>query len=169
MDENSKCFIKIKDGDFEEITYGELKERRKNLKSYKEKRFLNYNNMLFEVNKEAYREIHNEREKARYRYKKEKDMIIFSYDDDSEVRGRDFIIDPRNNVELEVERKIELESLYKALMQLDIEEYELIKNLICDEMAIRKYADILDIPFMTIENRKKKILKKLNKIIKNLK
>ena len=100
MDENSKCFIKIKDGDFEEITYGELKERRKKLKSYKEKRFLNYDNMLFEVNKEAYREIHNEREKARYRYKKEKDMIIFSYDDDSEVRGRDFIIDPRNNVEI---------------------------------------------------------------------
>lgn len=167
MDNNSKCFIKTKDGSFEEITYGELKKRRKNLKLYDEKRFLNYHNMLFEVNKEAYKEIHNEKEKERYRYKKEKDIIIFSYDDDREIRGKDFIIDPRNNVELEVERKMEIEKLYTALMQLNTEEYELIKNLIFDETAIRKYAEILGIPFTTIQSRKEKIIDKLRNFIEN--
>jgi DNA-directed RNA polymerase specialized sigma24 family protein len=54
-----------------------------------------------------------------------------------------------------------------ALMQLDTEEYELIKNIIFDEKTIRKYAEILGIPFTTIQSRKEKILEKLRKFLKN--
>ena len=45
MKENAKCFIKIKKGIYEEITYKELKEKRNKYITYKKKKllFLEYN------------------------------------------------------------------------------------------------------------------------------
>lgn len=40
MRDNAKCFIKIAKGIYEEITYKELKERRKTNETYKDKLFI---------------------------------------------------------------------------------------------------------------------------------
>ncbi len=45
MQDNAKCFIKLKKGIYEEITYKELKEKRKKYSTYKKKNLLNW--MMF--------------------------------------------------------------------------------------------------------------------------
>ena len=40
MEDNAKCFIKTSKGDFEEITYKELKDRKKIKKEYLNKWFI---------------------------------------------------------------------------------------------------------------------------------
>lgn len=40
MEDNAKCFIRISKGNFEEITYKELKHRRKTKKEYLKKWFI---------------------------------------------------------------------------------------------------------------------------------
>lgn len=62
MNNNSKCFIKQKGKTYKEITYGELKERRK-YKTYKNKKFIKVEDMLFEVSKEEFDDYHREDER----------------------------------------------------------------------------------------------------------
>ena len=45
------CFIKIKKGIYEEITYKELKEKRKKYSTYKKKKFIKLDDILLEVSK----------------------------------------------------------------------------------------------------------------------
>ena len=71
------------------------------------------------------------------------------------------------DIESEVERKLEIERLKKALLQLDAEEYKLIKELFYKEIPLREYARINGIPFTTVQGRKDKIIKKLKNILKN--
>ena len=42
-----------------------------------------------------------------------------------------------------------------------------IKALFFEQKTLREYAKMLGIPFMTIQNRKNKILEKLKKFLKN--
>ena len=70
-------------------------------------------------------------------------------------------------MEFEIERKMEIEKLEEALFQLNDEEYNLIKALFFEQKTLREYAKMLGIPFMTIQNRKNKILEKLKKFLKN--
>ena len=71
------------------------------------------------------------------------------------------------NRKLEVERKIEIEKLKKALLQLTEKEYELIKALFYEENSVRNYAKNIGIPFTAIQSQKKRILEKLKKLLKN--
>ena len=77
MNNNSKCFIKQKGKTYKEITYGELKERRK-YKTYKNKKFIKVEDMLFEVSKEEFDDYHSEDERIRYRYNNERNLISTS-------------------------------------------------------------------------------------------
>ncbi len=70
------------------------------------------------------------------------------------------------NVEEEVLHQIDLITLQKALESLTRDEYALIYALYLQNkpMTERKYSKITGIPQKTINNHKKKILKKLKKI-----
>ena len=61
---------------------------------------------------------------------------------------------------------MEIEQLRKALLELDNDEYQLIKELFFNEKTVREYARIRGIPFTTIQSRKDKIIEKLRKILK---
>ena len=169
MKENAKCFIKIKKGIYEEITYKELKEKRKKYITYKKKKFIQLDDILLEVSKKEYETIDAEEQRIKYINRTERNIKLISYDkeDDNGTALKDIIPDSNYNLEFEIERKMEIEKLEEALFQLNDEEYNLIKALFFEQKTLREYVKMLGIPFMTIQNRKNKILEKLKKILKN--
>lgn len=168
MKDNTKCFIKIKKGIYEEIQYKDLKEKRKRFITYKNKKFIKIEDSLLEVSKKEYEIIESEDQRRKYVKRIEKKKVI-SYDnkDENGTVLINSIKDVNYDIESEVERKLEIERLKKALLQLDAEEYKLIKELFYKEIPLREYARINGIPFTTVQGRKDKIIKKLKNILKN--
>lgn len=129
--------------------------------------------MLLEVKKDEYIDFYKEVERHKYIIGESKRFRHISIDamprdeDDVEVRGADILKDNNVDVDFEVRRKIEIEQLKKALQKLSEDEYKIIKALFYNEQTLRKFAQQIGLPVMTIQNRKKKILEKLKKILKN--
>lgn len=82
------------------------------------------------------------------------------------MNDKQVIADNSKDIELEIERKIEIEQLRNALLELDNDEYQLIKELFFKEKTVREYAEIKGIPYATIQYKKKQALKKLKKFLK---
>lgn len=121
MEDNAKCFIKIRKGYYEEITYKELKERRENDNTYINKKFIPIQKTLIEVSLEEYKDFYKE---------------------------------------------IEIEQLKEALLQLNDEEYQIIKALFYDEKSLRDYAKVIGVSYGTVLYKERKILEKLKKLLK---
>ncbi len=169
MDDNAKCFIKINKGYYEEITYKELNERRKEDSTYKNKRFIPVQKMLIEVSKEEYQDFYREVERNKYVRKTSQDFQFISIDEiseDMEIREKSLLADKNINVSFEAERRIEIEQLKNALLKLNDEEYKIIKALFYEEKTIREYAKKIGIPFTTLQSKKEKIIEKLKKFLK---
>ena len=96
-------------------------------------------------------------------------MNLISYDHESEngVALKNIISNPIDNIEATFERKIEIEKLRIALLQLTEEEYKLIKALFFENKTLREYAEKIGISHVAIHLRKQQILKKLKKLLKN--
>ena len=88
VNDKSICFVKNEKGEFDKITYKELKKRMKEDLEFKKRKFVVANNMLFEVSKKEFNEYHNFTEKTRYSYKKENKLEKVSFD----VLGDNFIL-----------------------------------------------------------------------------
>lgn len=168
MKDNAKCFIRIKKGIYEEITYKKLKEKRKKYDTYRNKRFIQVDDKLLEVSQREYETFNKEEQRIKYIARADKKLQIISYDNEDE-NGTvliNTIRDTSCDIENEIERMIEIEQLKKALLKLTNEEYELIKALFYEEETVREYAERKGIPFTTIQSRKNKIIEKLKNILK---
>lgn len=169
MKENSKCFVKISQGIYEEITYKELEERRQTISSYRNKKFIYINKMLFEVSDKEYKDYYSEIERNRYSKKvlqKLNTVSIEQLNFDEDMDDKQVIIDDTINVENEIERKNEIEELKKALLKLDNDEYKMIRELFFKEKTVREYAKVLGLPYATVQYKKKQVLKKLKNLMK---
>lgn len=169
MKENSKCFVKINQGIYEEITYKELEERRQLIPSYRNKKFIYINKMLFEVSDREYKDYYSEIERNRYSKKVLQKLNTISIEQlnfDEDMDDKQVIIDDTTNVEDEIERKNEIEELKKALLKLDNDEYKMIRELFFKEKTVREYAKVLGLPYATVQYKKKLVLKKLKKLMK---
>lgn len=126
--------------------------------------------MLLEVNGYEYRNFYRDIERKKYCKKLKKTVTTISLDEiideNEDFRVKDFIRDNNIDIENDIERKIELEKLKNALLQLNKDEYKLIKALFFEEKSVREYAETIDIPYSTIQYKKTQILKKLKKILK---
>lgn len=169
MQDNAKCFIKLKKGIYEEITYKELKEKRKKYVTYKKKKFIKLDDILLEVSKKDYEIIEYEEQRQKYLDRVARKMNLISYDHESEngVALKNIISNPIDNIEATFERKIEVEKLRTALLQLTEEEYNLIKALFFENKTLREYAEKIGISHVAIQRRKERIFKKLKKYLKN--
>ena len=170
MKDNAKCFIKIGKGIFEEITYQELKKRQQTINTYKIKKFIPVQRMLLEVSDEEYKDFYRAVEQHKYQIKKEREVsfvYLSNIEEDKEIRDKQVIEDKNIDIEEEIERKLELEQLRKALMKLSVEDYKLIKALFYNEKTLREYAEIMGVSYVTIYHKKLRILKKLKKFLKN--
>ena len=169
MKENAKCFVKINQGIYEKITYKELEERRQSIPSYKNKKFIYVNKMLFEVSDKEYRDYYSEIERNRYSKKvlqKLNTVSIEQLNFDEDMDDKQVIIDDTINVENEIEKKNEIEELKKALLKLDNDEYKMIRELFFKEKTVREYAKVLGLPYATVQYKKKQVLKKLKNLMK---
>lgn len=168
MKENAKCFIKIKKGIYEEITYKELKERKDKYITYRKKKFVKIGESLLEVTKKEYKLIETDKDRLRYIYKIDRKLNLFSYDKEDEEGNtyKEIIPDKNSNIESEIERKMELERLKEALLKLDDEEYMLIKALYYEQKSLREYGKIINKHWTTIETNRDKILEKIKKFMK---
>ena len=169
MEDNAKCFIKIRKGYYEEITYKELKERRENDNTYINKKFIPIQKTLIEVSLEEYKDFYKEIERKKYFKKKNKKIKFISIDEiseDMEIREKNILKDKDIDIDFEVERKIEIEQLKEALLQLNDEEYQIIKALFYDEKSLRDYAKVIGVSYGTVLYKERKILEKLKKLLK---
>ena len=126
--------------------------------------------MLLEVNGYEYRNFYRDIERKKYCKKLKKTVTTISLDEiidkNEDFRVKDFIRDDNIDIENDIEKKIELEKLKNALLQLNKDEYKLIKALFFEQKSIREYVRMINKPFTTIQGRKDKILRKLKKILK---
>lgn len=169
MKGNIKCFIKLEKGLYEEITLKELEQRRKNDSTYTNKKFIYVHKMLMEVTENEYKDYYEEIERNRYAKKVMKMLNAVSLEElqeDEDGKEKDIIADIEQDVEDDVTRKFELEQIKKALLELSDDEYKLLKAIFYQQLSVRKYAQIKDIPYSTIQFRKQKILEKLKKFLK---
>lgn len=168
MKENAKCFIKIKNGTYKEITYKELQDRQKRYITYKNKKFIPVHECLLEVSLDKYKEFYQDIEHNKYIRKLKKKYKVFSIEklQDEDFDGKDVLRDTNVDIELDIERREEIEQLKKALLELNTEDYNLIKALFFDEKTVREYAEIKGIPYSTIQYKKKIVLEKLKKLLK---
>lgn len=172
MKDNAKCFIKIAKGIFEEITYKELQKRRKLIQGYSNKKFIPIQGMLLEVTDSEYKDFYKYIERQKYVKNQSKRFSFISINqeikdnENLEIRGSDRLPDENVNIDFEVLRKIEVEQLKNALLQLNDDEYKLIRNIFFHEKTVREYAKMVNKPFTTIQSQKVLILKKLKKILK---
>ena len=84
-----------------------------------------------------------------------------------ETKKVQYILNSTDNIEVSFERKIEIEKLRLVLLQLNEEEYKLIKALFFENKTLREYAEKIGISHVAIHLRKQQILKKLKKLLKN--
>lgn len=169
MKEESKCFIKKSKGIYEEITYKELEKRRKINSNYKQKKFIYIHGMLLEVSKKEYKDYYVEIERNRYSKKvlqKLQAVSIEQLNNDEDMDDKQVIVDESNVLEIEVERKIEVEQLKEALLQLNSNENKLIKALFFEGKTTREYAEIMGVSHVAIIHQKKRVLKKMKKFLK---
>ena len=166
MNDNSKCFVRVKGREYEEITYKELEYRRENIPGYNKKKFIYVHKMLMEVSEEEYKEYYYEVERSRYSKKVLDKLSAISLDDIESQDKLDIISDINVNIENDYLDKVSKEDLYKALLMLDIEEIKIIKELFYNNFSLRKYAKKLNISHNTLYSRLKIILQKLKKLLK---
>ena len=83
--------------------------------------------------------------------------------EDEEYNGEEIIADPDADVVAEVMQKIAFETLEKALNSLSAAEYDIIFHLyLADEpLTEREYGALKGIPQKTLNDRKNRILKKV--------
>ena len=93
-------------------------------------------------------------------------ISLYAMEDNDTVdyaSGEELIADPDLDVESEVIRKIEIETLRKALKTLTKEEFQLVQELYLSKhpLTVREMGEKLSVHFVTISKRRKAVLKKL--------
>ena len=125
--------------------------------------------LIMEATKEHYNEWRKERRAALRRKKRNEAFgaTILSLDSllggDDDLTGHDVVPADLEDVESQVERRLDLERLRDFLSTLSEEEMNIINSLyLCnpDELSERKIAKLLGLPQMTLNSAKKRIFKK---------
>lgn len=165
---NAKCFVFSENG-YKEITYIELCHRCEHDKNYKDRKFIPLHGMLVEVTTKDYIDFYRNKRRQKYIDERSKENGDISYDalTTDGMDGNDVIASGEEDVAEAVTKKIMIDKLNRCLPLLEKSEQELIRALYFDELSERQFSTCSGIPQKTINNRKKKILLKLKKLLEN--
>ena len=160
-----KVFIK-ENNEYIEISYQEYCDKEKT--EFKDKLFISLHDMLMEVDEEFYTEFYRERRREKYLRERaiDKGDLYYNSLDTDEFCGEDILIDPDENVAEQVTNKLMAEHIRYIVSLLPSDERELIEALFFKGYSERQWSKISGIPQKTINDRKKKILLELKKILK---
>lgn len=162
---NAKCFIQTENG-YEEITYGELLRREENDSAYEDRRFIPLHGMLMEVTPEQYQDFYKDRRRQKYLQERSKENRDISLDmlTMEQFNGVDILASDMD-IEEQVTQKIMLDKLHSSLVLLTEEEQEWIQALFFEGKTEREWSAQTGIPQKTINDRKRRILSKLKKLL----
>jgi RNA polymerase sigma factor (sigma-70 family) len=130
--------------------------------------FIPVDGKYYETTKEIYEVYY--RMDRRERYLEERDLkkgvVNFSDMGYSYCSAEEILSDKDTDIETEIMNKMLMETVLEAISILDEEEKWLIQELFFCGKSQRQLSKETDIPLMTINNRKKRVLDKLRKQLK---
>lgn len=130
------------------------------------------NGTAVSVSKEVYQVYEDEKNNKRNRLKRDKrNRLVFYHNlDTDELSGEEILCDNTvENTSEKAERALMLEKLQSVLSALELDEYDLIYHLYFRNMSERAYQKKTGIPQKTINDKRKRILGKLHKLLGNQK
>ena len=125
--------------------------------------------MLIELSKNDYTEMYQTSEHNIYLKNLDKKFGLLSIDafDNEDDNGTDYVFDKTVDVEKNVIQGLMLEKLHICLPHLSADEQKLIHAIYYDQLSERDYSAKTGIPQRTINDRKRRILAKLKKLLEN--
>lgn len=166
--QNNICFIRTESG-YEQITYAELCKRRNTNEEYKSKKFFPFHGMLMEVSPKDYTDFYKSKRRQKYIDERSVENGDFSYNmlTTYDFNGEDILIDTSQEIDEAVIHKIMLDKLHDALVLLSDDEQKLINALFFRNLSEREWSAETGIPQKTINDRKRRILIKLKKLLES--
>lgn len=164
-----KVFI-LENGEYIEISYEELcRLTEDNNSPYADKLFLPLHGMLMEVTEDAYKDFYRDKRRQKYLNERSEVNEDFSYDmlTTDEFNGEDILIDDSDDIAVQVEHKMMLDKLRSLFPLLSEEEQKLLNALYFKGMSERDWSKVSKIPQKTINDRKRRILAKLKKLLES--
>ena len=132
--------------------------------------FVRIENKLVSVDRDTYFTYYKAKRQERYHEERDLANRVVSYDalDTDEIIGEEMIYDlEATSVEDIIVQKIMIEKLKHCLEKLSEDEQWLILELFYHGKSERTLSDETGIPQKTINNRRRRILEKLKKLIKS--
>lgn len=163
-----KVFILVNDN-YKEITYIELQKLEQTDKSYAEKFFLPLHGMLMEVTEEDYKEYYKYKRRQKYIDECSRKRGDVSYDalDTDETLGAETFEDKSINIEKQVEDKIMISLLNKAIKLLSPEDYKLIQMFFYENYSERALSKKYGISRPALHKKLQKIFYQIKQFMKN--
>lgn len=164
-----KVFI-LEDGNYKEITYGELCRLTEDEGAlYADKLFIPLHGMLMEVTKDAYKDFYKEKRRQKYLYERSEENEDISYDmlTTDEFNGADILIDDSIDVAAQVENKIMTDKLKQAILLMTDDEQLLIYRHYYAGIPETELAPLYGISQQAVSKRIGKIRAKLKKLLES--
>lgn len=163
-----KVFI-LDNGIYTELSYEEFCSLQENDASYADKFFIPLHGMLMEVTEETYRDFYKAGRRQKYIDERSVENGDFSYDmlTTDDFNGEDILIDTSQEIDEAVVHKIMLDKLRDSLVLLSDDEQKLINALFFRNFSEREWSAETGIPQKTINDRKRRILIKLKKLLES--
>lgn len=163
-----KVFI-LDNCSYTELSYEEFCSLQENDVSYADKFFIPLHGMLMEVTEETYRNFYKSQRRQKYIDERSVENGDFSYDmlTTADFNGEDILIDTSQEIDEAVIHKIMLDKLHDSLVLLSGDEQKLINALFFRNLSEREWSAETGIPQKTINDRKRRILIKLKKLLES--
>ena len=136
----------------------------------KKEYYIKMENQQVKVSEKVYRTYYGLQRKAKTLEEKDRrnGKVLYSNLDTSEILGEEMIPDIGTAyVEDMVIAKLMSEKLHRCISLLPKGEQELIQAIYFDQVSERKLSEKIGIHYMTLHDRKIRILKKLRKMMEN--
>ena len=167
MDYTPKKVFILGNHGYIEYSYQEFCKLQETEESYKDKYFLQLYGMLLEVSRAAYVEYYKKRRRQRYLDEQSQKNGDISYDmlTANGYGSKNIPVSGEDPVQELVERKMMIEKLCMCISDLTADEKKLLEGLFVQGLSERKWSEITGIPQKTVNDRKRRILEKLRKLM----
>lgn len=163
-----KVFI-LENGEYQELTIEEHRNRRENDEEYKTRKFIGLHGMIMEVSESDYLEHYRVKRRQKYLNEAAAERGDISYDAliTGECNGEKIFVDLSGDAAEIVERRIILDKLRLAVSMLPEEEKELLKVYFYDGKSQTELAERFRISQQAVSKRISKICVKLKNLMEN--
>ncbi len=166
--EPKKVFI-LENGNYTEITYAQLQQRRIEVEGYNDRKFIALHGVLMEVTKEEYIDFY--KAERRWRYVEEwgvkKGAFLYENYSTPTFNGEDMLVDKSMDAQEILEEKELAEELHRAIASLSSSERDLLEEHFIKGISQVELAELYGVNQSSISRKISRIVKKLKKFLEN--